>query len=90
MLTLCMLLCVVSATAFAATITFRDEDWNEKTVEVSAGTYTLPEYADLGYSLPEGKSFYAWQVIGKEAYLKPGSKIDIKVSRITVPPSLVC
>ena len=78
---LCLLLCAVSTTAFAATVKFFDDSFStepKRVDEVDAGTYELPEYIDIFDTLPDGKTFYGWQIFGKSGYLKPGSKITIK------------
>ena len=80
---LCLLLCAMGATAFAATVTVYDADHSKEWTpdNISGSTYTFPEYATVGFTPPEGKEFYGWKVYGitgNEAYFKPGSTIDIK------------
>ena len=79
LLLLCLLLCATCSVALAATITYYDEDYGEeKTIEVSGTVYTLPTYEEIGFTPSASKTFYGWKVITKEAYYKPGSKVNIR------------
>lgn len=62
---LCMLLCAVSATAFAANVNIFENLYNDaksvsKTVEGS--TYELPTYESVFGSVPTGEQFLGWKL----------------------------
>jgi len=75
---LCLLLCAMSVTAFAATVTLKD-DYNQKKVfaDIADGQFTLPSYADCGFTQPSGEKFVGWKIGTNEVYYKPGAKIAV-------------
>lgn len=79
---LCLLLCAMSATAFAAKVRIMDTynydyDNNELDddyycpyieIEEKSDTYSLPQYNALGLVKPENKEFYGWRIYGLHGY----------------------
>ena len=75
---LCLLLCACCATAFAATVTFKDNNNQTKVFTATADSqFTLPSYADCEFTQPSGEVFVGWQVGTSQVYYKPGAKIDV-------------
>lgn len=84
MLVLCLMLCAMSAAAFAATVSFKaGEGSGTKAAVTDAGSaWTVPGYD--GFTAPAGKKFLCWKVEnGKLCYL-PNEKADVAANMTLV------